>query len=170
MINYVFDLDCFISFEGKIGFYLFYVVVCVKLLMCKVECEGVVFGVIFVGIQEEIDLVLVFDVFGVVLDQVCENWVLNVICDYVFILVQVFLKFYVVCLIFGVDEDVIKVLCLVLVWVIFKQFEFCLYLLGMEVLEWMQKLVLLCVGFQFSDMVVSVFVLVIVVVFLCKLQ
>jgi arginyl-tRNA synthetase len=92
--NYVFDLERFISFEGKTGPYLLYAAVRMKSLARRASAEGVMPGPIAIELDAERALVLALDGFD---EAVRAAWVRrtpHIVCDHAYVLAQAFSGFY----------------------------------------------------------------------------
>jgi arginyl-tRNA synthetase len=92
--SYVFDLDRFISFEGKTGPYLLYQAVRMKALKRRAEQEGVQPGEIRIDLPAERDLVLTLDAFDEAVGQAYDKRMPHILCDHAYRLAQAFSSFY----------------------------------------------------------------------------
>jgi arginyl-tRNA synthetase len=92
--NYIFDLDRFISFEGKTGPYLLYQAVRVKSLARRALGEGVKPGPISIELDAERALVLALDAFSDALRNAYDKRVPHILCDHAYTLAQAFSGFY----------------------------------------------------------------------------
>jgi arginyl-tRNA synthetase len=92
--NYIFDLDRFISFEGKTGPYLLYAAVRIKSLARRAEAEGVKPGPIAVELDAERALVLALDGFNEALRGAYDKRLPHILCDHAYSLAQAFSGFY----------------------------------------------------------------------------
>lgn len=92
--NYVFDLERFISFEGKTGPYLLYQAVRMKSLARRADAEGLQPGPISIGLPSERELALVLDGFAEALRQAYEKRAPHVVCDHAWQLAQAYSAFY----------------------------------------------------------------------------
>ncbi len=92
--NYVFDLDRFISFEGKTGPYLLYATVRMKSLARRAADEGVTPGAFAIELDAERGLVLALDGFGDAMRGAYEKRLPHILCDHAYTLAQAFSAFY----------------------------------------------------------------------------
>ncbi|MEL7129098.1 MAG: arginine--tRNA ligase [Pseudomonadota bacterium] len=92
--NYVFNLDTFMSFEGKTGPYLLYQAVRIKSLLRKAAAEGNVAGVIRIDSDKERAVVLALDGFANALLQARDKRMPHLMCEHVYGLAQAFAAFY----------------------------------------------------------------------------
>jgi DALR anticodon binding domain len=92
--SYVFDLDRFISFEGKTGPYLLYAAVCIKSLARRAEGEGVKPGPIAIELPAERALVLALDGFSEALRAAYDKRMPHHLCDHAYALATAFSGFY----------------------------------------------------------------------------
>ncbi len=134
--NYVFDVERFVSFEGKTGPYLLYAAVRIKSLLRRAQKEGVKAGEIVPLEPAEQRLVLTLDSFNRALVHAEEKRMPHILCDHVYALAQSFSKFYADCPVLqdGVADDV-KSSRLALAALTLKQLEMGLTLLGIETPE-----------------------------------
>ncbi len=133
--DYIFDLDRFMSFEGKTGPYLLYAAVRIKSLMRKAEEAGLAAGQIIVAADEERELVRILDGFGAAVGEAYERRAPNVLCDHVFGLAQAFSKFYAACPILPEKDAAIKASRLALAQTTLKQLELAFSLIGIDAPE-----------------------------------
>lgn len=132
--SYVFDLDRFMSFEGKTGPYLLYQAVRVKSLLRRAEAEGVAAGPIAIAEPAERDLALTLDAFEAALAEAYDKKAPNALAEHAFRLAQAFSKFYAACPIMSA-EPAIRASRLALAAAMLKQLELALDLLGIETPE-----------------------------------
>lgn len=92
--DYKFDLDRFISFEGKTGPYLLYAAVRMKSLARRADGEGVTPGPISIELDAERALVLALDGFDDAVRGAYEKRMPHILCDHVYTLAQAFSSFY----------------------------------------------------------------------------
>ncbi|MFX9081251.1 DALR anticodon-binding domain-containing protein, partial [Acinetobacter baumannii] len=92
--SYVFDLDRFMSFEGKTGPYLLYQAVRVKSLLRRAEAEGAKAGPVAVAEPAERDLVLALDAFDQALVDAYDKRAPHTIAEHAHRIAQSFSKFY----------------------------------------------------------------------------
>lgn len=95
--SYVFDLDRFMSFEGKTGPYLLYQVVRIRSLLRRGAEQGVVVGSISVVEPAERDLVLTLDAFDQAIADAYDKRMPHLIAEHAYRLAQAFSKFYAAC-------------------------------------------------------------------------
>lgn len=133
--NYVFDLDRFVSFEGKTGPYLLYATVRVKSLLRKAAQEGAQPGPIAVAAPEEQGLVLELDSFDAALVAAYDKRQPHHICEHAFALAQAFSKFYAACPVLGADDAAVRASRLSLSALTLKQLALALDILGIDTPE-----------------------------------
>ena len=95
--SYVFDLDRFMSFEGKTGPYLLYQAVRIKSLLRKGADQGATPGPIVIAEPAERDLALTLDAFSQAVTEAYEKRMPHVIAEHAYRLAQAFSKFYAAC-------------------------------------------------------------------------
>lgn len=132
--SYVFDLDRFMSFEGKTGPYLLYQAVRVKSLLRRAQAEGVTPGPIAVAEPAERELVLTLDAFETTLAEAYDKKAPNALAEHAYRLAQAFSKFYAACPIMTA-EPAVRASRLALATAMLKQLELALDLLGVETPE-----------------------------------
>ncbi len=103
--SYVFDLDRFMSFEGKTGPYLLYQAVRIKSVLRKAAEQGLTPGQIVVADPAERELTLALDAYDTALSEAYGKRAPNLIAEHAYRLAQTFSKFYAACPIL-VAEDV----------------------------------------------------------------
>ncbi len=130
--NYIFDLDRFISFEGKTGPYLLYAAVRIKSLARRAEAEGVKPGPITVELDAERALVLALDAFNDALRGAYEKRMPHILCEHAYALGQAFSGFYSAAPILVESDPVKKASRLALALATLKQLEIVLGLIGIE--------------------------------------
>jgi arginyl-tRNA synthetase len=133
--NYIFDLERFISFEGKTGPYLLYAAVRVKSLARRAVAEGVKAGPISVELDAERTLVLVLDAFNDALRGAYEKRMPHILCEHAYALAQAFSGFYSAAPILVESDPVKKASRLALALATLKQLEIVLGLIGIDVPE-----------------------------------
>ncbi|TRO91309.1 arginine--tRNA ligase [Glycocaulis profundi] len=133
--NYVFDMDRFVSFEGKTGPYLLYQAVRVKSLMRKAGEQGLQPGEILVAAPEEAALVRRLDGFDAALERAYEDRAPNHLCEHAYSLAQAFSSFYAACPILPETDDAVRRSRLALAAATLKQLELALDLIGLEIPE-----------------------------------
>lgn len=127
--SYVFDLDRFMSFEGKTGPYLLYQAVRVKSLLRRAAEEGVAQGPVTVAEPAERDLVLTLDAFDAALSEAYDRYAPNALAEHAYRLSQAFSRFYAACPIMQA-EPAVKASRLTLAATTLRQLELALDLLG----------------------------------------
>ena len=130
--SYVFDLDRFMSFEGKTGPYLLYQSVRIKSLLRKAEAQGVLAGPIFVREPAERDLVLTLDAFDQAVSDAYDKRAPHLIAEHTYRLAQSFSKFYAACPVLAASEPETVASRLALAGAALGQLETALRLLGID--------------------------------------
>ena len=130
--SYVFDLDRFMSFEGKTGPYLLYQTVRIKSLLRKAEAQGVLAGPIVVKEPAERDLVLTLDAFDQAVSDAYDKRAPHLIAEHAYRLAQSFSKFYAACPVLAASEPETVGSRLALSGAALQQLETALRLLGIE--------------------------------------
>ncbi|WP_312145426.1 arginine--tRNA ligase [Brevundimonas sp.] len=133
--SYVFDLDRFMSFEGKTGPYLLYQAVRVKSLLRKAADQGVETAPIVVAEPAERDLALTLDAFDAATADAYDKRSPNLIAEHAYRLAQSFSKFYAACPILVAPDAATKGSRLALAAASLHQLETALNLLGIETPE-----------------------------------
>ncbi len=133
--SYVFDLDRFMSFEGKTGPYLLYQAVRVKSLLRKAAEQGVETAPIVIEEAAERDLALTLDAFDAATADAYDKRAPNLIAEHAYRLAQSFSKFYAACPILVVPDAATKGSRLALATASLHQLETALELLGIETPE-----------------------------------
>jgi arginyl-tRNA synthetase len=133
--NYVFDLDRFISFEGKTGPYLLYAAVRIKSLARRAEAQVVKPGPITVELEAERALVLALDGFGDALRGSYDKRMPHILCDHAYTLAQAFSGFYAAAPVLAESDAVKQASRLALALATLRQLECVLYLIGIETPE-----------------------------------
>ncbi len=133
--NYIFDLDRFISFEGKTGPYLLYAAVRIKSLARRAEAEGVKVGPITIELDAERALVLALDGFNDALRGAYERRMPHILCEHAYALGQAFSGFYAAAPILVESDPAKKASRLALALATLKQLELVLGLIGIETPE-----------------------------------
>ena len=131
--NYIFDLDRFVSFEGKTGPYLLYQAVRIKSLMKKAEAEGLAPGPIQITDTSESALIRRLDGFAHALERAESGRAPNVLCEHAYTLAQAFSGFYAACPILPEKEESVRASRLRLAHTTLKQLEIVLDLIGLEI-------------------------------------
>lgn len=133
--SYVFDLDRFMSFEGKTGPYLLYQAVRVKSLLRKAADQGVEIAPIVIAEPAERDLALTLDAFDAATADAYDKRSPNLIAEHAYRLAQSFSKFYAACPILVAPDAATKGSRLALAAASLHQLETALRLLGIETPE-----------------------------------
>lgn len=130
--NYIFDLDRFISFEGKTGPYLLYAAVRIKSLARRAEGEGVKPGPISIELDAERALVMQLDAVNDALRGAYDKRLPHFLCEHAYSLAQAFSSFYAAAPILVESDPVKKASRLALALATLKQLELLLGLIGIE--------------------------------------
>jgi arginyl-tRNA synthetase len=133
--NYIFDLDRFISFEGKTGPYLLYAAVRIKSLARRAEAEGVKPGPIAVELDAERALVLALDAFNDALSGAYDKRLPHILCDHAYNLATAFSGFYAAAPILVESDPGKQASRFALALATLKQLELVLGLIGIETPE-----------------------------------
>jgi len=132
--SYVFDLDRFISFEGKTGPYLLYQAVRIKSILRRAESEGVKPGPIAIEHAAERALALELDGFDLALRLAYEKKAPHFLAEHAYALAQAFSGFYSNCPILP-SVGAARASRLALASATLKQLTLTLDLLGIDVPE-----------------------------------
>ncbi|MEJ0060596.1 MAG: arginine--tRNA ligase [Terricaulis sp.] len=132
--SYVFDLDRFMSFEGKTGPYLLYQTVRIKSILRKAEEQGVSPGPIAVAHASERALALALDAFDGALRSAIDKRMPHFLAEHAYNLAQAFSVFYTHCPILP-EQGALRASRLALAGVTLRQLEKTLELLGIETPE-----------------------------------
>ena len=133
--SYVFDLERFLSFEGKTGPYLLYAAVRIKSILRKAEEAGYNAGPISMLEPAERDLILTLDGFEYALRGAYDKRAPHILADHAYNLASAFSAFYAACPILGADTDALRGSRLTLANVTLTQLLIALNLLGIEAPE-----------------------------------
>jgi arginyl-tRNA synthetase len=133
--NYIFDLDRFVSFEGRTGPYLLYAAVRIKSLARRAEAEGAKAGTITIELDAERALVLALDGFNEALRGAYEKRMPHILCDHAYTLAQAFSAFYAVAPILVESNPDKMASRLALALATLKQLEIVLGLIGIDIPE-----------------------------------
>ncbi|MEM8920237.1 MAG: arginine--tRNA ligase, partial [Pseudomonadota bacterium] len=133
--NYVFDLDRFMTFEGKTGPYLLYAAVRIKSLLRRADEEGVTPGDISIELPAERALALELDAFESVLAAAYAKRTPHLVCEHAYALAQAFSGFYAAAPIMAEKDADTRATRLALAVATLKQLETALYLIGLEAPE-----------------------------------
>jgi arginyl-tRNA synthetase len=133
--SYVFDLDRFMSFEGKTGPYLLYAAVRIKSILRKAAAAGVAPGAVHIGHANERDLALTLDAFDGAVTTAYERRAPHSVAEHAFTLAQSFSGFYENCPILQETRAEIRGSRLTLATAALRQLELAFDLLGVEAPE-----------------------------------
>jgi arginyl-tRNA synthetase len=132
--SYVFDLDRFMSFEGKTGPYLLYQAVRIKSVLRKAEEQGLKPGAIAIEREAERALTLALDAFDHALTLAYEKKAPHFLAEHAYALAQAFSGFYTHCPILPA-EGATRASRLALAGATLKQLTLSLDLLGIDIPE-----------------------------------
>lgn len=132
--SYVFDLDRFMSFEGKTGPYLLYQAVRIKSILRKADEQGVKSGAIAIEQDAERALALALDAFDGALRAAYDKKAPHFLAEHAYNLAQAFSGFFANCPILQ-SEGAVRASRLALAAAALKQLTLTLDLLGIEVPE-----------------------------------
>lgn len=130
--SYVFDLDRFLSFEGKTGPYLLYAAVRIKSILRKALEAGHRLGPMTTLEPSERDLILTLDGFEHALRGAYDKRAPHILADHAYSLAGAFSSFYAICPILGAETSVLRGSRLTLAQATLKQLLIALELLGIE--------------------------------------
>ncbi len=133
--SYVFDIDRFVSFEGKTGPYLLYQVVRIKSILRKAEEAGVKVGAIVIAHANERTLILALDAFDAALVSAYDKRAPHFLAEHAFNLAQAFSGFYTNCPILPEPDAKVRASRLALAQATLKQLTLTLDLLGLHAPE-----------------------------------
>ena len=133
--SYVFDLDRFMSFEGKTGPYLLYQSVRIKSLLRKAADQAAAAGAIVIAEPAERDLALTLDAFSQAVTEAYDKRMPHVIAEHAYRLAQAFSKFYAACPVLVVPDEATRGSRLALSKAALDQLETALGLLGIDTPE-----------------------------------
>ncbi len=133
--SYVFDIDRFVSFEGKTGPYLLYQVVRIKSILRKAEEAGVKAGAIAIAHANERTLTLALDAFDAALVSAYDKRAPHFLAEHAFSLAQAFSGFYTNCPILPEPDPTVRASRLALAQATLKQLTLTLDLLGLHAPE-----------------------------------
>jgi arginyl-tRNA synthetase len=132
--SYVFDLDRFMSFEGKTGPYLLYQAVRIKSILRKAEEQQIRAGAIAIGHDAERALALALDAFDAALRAAYDKKAPHFLAEHAYNLAQTFSGFYTNCPILP-SEGAVRASRLAPAAAALKQLTLTLGLLGIDVPE-----------------------------------
>jgi len=133
--NYTFDLDRFVSFEGKTGPYLQYQAVRIKSLLKKAAGKGVAPGSMVISDDTEAALIRRLDGFETALVRAERDRAPNVLCEHAYSLAHAFSGFYTACPILSEGDEAVRSSRLRLAETALRQLELVLGLIGIDVPE-----------------------------------
>lgn len=133
--NYVFDLDRFVSFEGKTGPYLLYQAVRIGSLLRKAEGEGLKDGPVQISHDAEAALVRRLDGFDAAVQRAESGRAPHILCEHAFSLAQAFSAFYTQCPILPEKDEAIRASRLTLARTSLTQLNTVLSLIGLDAPE-----------------------------------
>ncbi len=133
--SYVFDLDRFMSFEGKTGPYLLYQAVRIKSLLRRAEEQGAKPGRIAIAEPAERDLALTLDAFDGAVTEAYDRRSPHVVAEHAYRLAQSFSKFYAACPVLVAPDEATKASRLALSQATLGQLVKALDLLGIDTPE-----------------------------------
>lgn len=133
--SYVFDLDRFMSFEGKTGPYLLYQAVRIKSLLRKAADQDAAPGPIAIAEPAERDLALTLDAFSQAAAEAYDKKMPHVVAEHAYRLAQSFSKFYAACPVLVAPDDATRGSRLTLSKATLDQLELALDLLGIDTPE-----------------------------------
>jgi arginyl-tRNA synthetase len=133
--SYVFDLDRFMSFEGKTGPYLLYQAVRIKSLLRRAADQGAEAGPVVVAKPAERDLVLTLDAFDQAVSDAYDKRAPHTVAEHAYRLAQSFSKFYAACPILQAGHEDSRASRLTLAKATLAQLEQALDLLGIQTPE-----------------------------------
>ncbi|MFC0634874.1 arginine--tRNA ligase [Brevundimonas balnearis] len=133
--SYVFDLDRFMSFEGKTGPYLLYQAVRIKSLLRRAEGERAAAGDIRITEPAERDLALTLDAFDQAAADAYERRGPHLVAEHAYRLAQAFSKFYAACPVMAAPDAGTRASRLALSRATLDQLETALDLLGIATPE-----------------------------------
>jgi arginyl-tRNA synthetase len=134
--NYIFDLDRFVSFEGRTGPYLLYTAVRIKSILRNASERGFVPGAIRLP-ETDIERNILLKILELpdVLYHAFENRAPNYICDYIYTVASLFNNFYHEHHILREKDQTLQASRLGLSVLLLKILELTLDLIGIEVPE-----------------------------------
>ena len=133
--SYVFDIDRFMSFEGRTGPYLLYQAVRIKSILRKAAESGVIAGPIAIAHQHERALALTLDAFDSALASAYDKRAPHFLAEHAYNLAQTFSGFYTNCPILSERDENLRASRLALAQATLKQLVLTLDLLGLEAPE-----------------------------------
>ncbi|MGV9005131.1 MAG: arginine--tRNA ligase [Brevundimonas sp.] len=133
--SYVFDLDRFMSFEGKTGPYLLYQAVRIKSLLRKAVEQGATPAAIVVAEPAERDLALTLDAFDQAVSDAYDKRAPHLLAEHAYRLAQAFSKFYAACPVLVAPDAASRGSRIALSQAALDQLQLTLSLLGIDTPE-----------------------------------
>jgi arginyl-tRNA synthetase len=133
--SYVFDIDRFVSFEGKTGPYLLYQAVRIKSILRKAEAQGAEGGAILIADPAERALALALDAFHSAVAASIDKRAPHFLAEHAYQLARAFSAFYDQCPILTEPDAAVKASRLMLAKATLHQLETTLALLGLSAPE-----------------------------------
>ena len=133
--SYIFDLDRFMSFEGKTGPYLLYQAVRIKSLLRKAADQGAEAGPVVIAEPAERDLALTLDAFSQAVAEAYDKRMPHLVSEHAYRLAQSFSKFYAACPVLAAPDAATRGSRLTLSKAVLDQLERALDLLGIDTPE-----------------------------------
>ncbi|MDP9103302.1 MAG: arginine--tRNA ligase [Pseudomonadota bacterium] len=133
--SYIFDLDRFMSFEGKTGPYLLYQAVRIKSLLRRATEQGATAGPVSITEPAERDLALTLDAFDQAVADAYDKRAPHTVAEHAYRLAQAFSRFYAACPILQAGHESTRASRLTLANATLAQLERALDLLGIETPE-----------------------------------
>ncbi len=131
--DYIFDLDKFVSFQGKTGPYLLYTAVRVKSLLAKAKEQGLVPDTITIETEKQRDIILSAVQLPRILKTSYEERAPHHLCEYAYTLAQKFSTFYQTCPILSNSNLTQAASWLALAKLTLQNLEQVLFLLGIKI-------------------------------------
>jgi arginyl-tRNA synthetase len=133
--SYVFDLDRFMSFEGKTGPYLLYAAVRIKSILRKAAEQSVTLGAIYIAHPAERTLTLALDAIAGAAVAAYDKRSPHFLAEHAFNLAQAFSGFYAQCPILPEPDPSVRASRLALADLTLRQLALTLDLLGIQAPE-----------------------------------
>ncbi|OJX13070.1 MAG: arginine--tRNA ligase [Caedibacter sp. 37-49] len=133
--DYIFDLDKFVSFQGKTGPYLLYTAVRIKSLLAKAKEQGLIPGTITIETEKQRDIILSVVQLSRILKISYEERAPHHLCEYAYTLAQKFSTFYQTCPILSNPNVTQAASWLALAKLTLQNLEQVLFLLGIKIPE-----------------------------------
>jgi arginyl-tRNA synthetase len=130
--SYVFDLDRFMSFEGKTGPYLLYQTVRITSLLAKAKAESAEPGPVTITDPHERELILILDAFARAVRDAYDRRAPSAIAEHAYRLAQGFSRFYGACPVLQAGDPATRASRLRLAATTARQLDCALTLLGIE--------------------------------------